>query len=716
MFLQHDIYHVQVDVMTLMLTRRILVHPGFIKNYSSGFLVTSAIQESAFVNNSFGRFRISDTFFKQFSFLNSQSFCTGSVRQEKLCWEGSSQGVLLRKLELELKKHQLDEAWGTFNDLKRLFAFPEHSVVSRFITELSYSSEPYWLKKACDLVFVILKEKSDLLKPDILTKLSLSLARAQMPVPASKMLRLMLEKGNPPPMNMLWLVVLHMVKTEIGTCLASNVLIQICNQFLYLRVERSDSAKLMKPDTTIFNLVLDACVRFKSSFKGQEIMELMSQTGVVADAHSITIIAKIHEMNGQRDELKRFKDYIDQVSLPFVHHYRRYYDSLLSSHFKFDDIDAAAELVLTMNKYRDSFPDKRLRRDSQKPSLVPIGSPNIRSGLKIQIMPELLEKDSVLRVEGKEEFILFRNGKLLISSEALAKFITGYKRHGKISELSKLLLSIQKEYRSLGETILCSDVIDACIHLGWLETAHDILDDMKSAGDPMGSTTYMSLIVAYYNAKMFREAEALVRQMHKAGYINISEEMVVSACLSEVADRSGKSDLAESLIREMKEKEKAIPSMIYELNSSIYYFCKSKMIGDALTIYRRMLEMKMQPTVQTFGYLAYGYSSLEMYRDITILWGDIKRNTEAGILLLSRDLYEFILLNFLRGGYFERVMEVIGYMKQKSMYTDKWMYKSEFLKHHKNLYRSLKASNVRTEAQKKRLEYVQAFRKWAGIY
>ncbi|TXG51251.1 hypothetical protein EZV62_023775 [Acer yangbiense] len=379
----------------------------------------------------------------------------------------------------------------------------------------------------------------------------------------------------------------------------------------------------MKPDTTIFNLVLDACVRFRSSFKGQEIMELMSQTGVIVDARSITIIAKIHEMNGQRDELKRFKDYIDQVSLPYVHHYRQYYDSLLSSHFQFDDIDATAELVLTMNKYRDFFPDKKLRRDSQKPSLAPIGSSNIGSGLKIQIMPQLLEKDSVLKIEG------------------------------------------------------------------WLETAHDISDDMESAGDPLGSTPYMLLIVAYYKAKMFREAEELVRQMQKAGLdINISEEMV---------------------------KEKATP-MIYELNSSIYYFCKSKMIGDALTIYRRMFEMKVQPTVQTFGYLAYGYSSLEMYRDITILWGDIKRNTESGILLLSKDLYEFILLNFRRGGYFERVMEVIGYTKENSLYTDKWMYKSEFLKHHKILYTSLEASNVRTEAHSKRLEYVRAFRKWAGIY
>ncbi|KAK0587191.1 hypothetical protein LWI29_018832 [Acer saccharum] len=100
------------------------------------------------------------------------------------------------------------------------------------------------------------------------------------------------------------------------------------------------------------------------------------------------------------------------------------------------------------------------------------------------------------------------------------------------------------------------------------------------------------------------------------------------------------------------------------------------MSGDALTIYRRMLEMKVKPTVQTFGYLAYGYSSLEMYRDITILWGDIKRNTESGILLLSRDLYEFILLNFLRGGYFERVIEVIGFMKENTQQITSQLWRS----------------------------------------
>ncbi|KAJ0014806.1 hypothetical protein Pint_21210 [Pistacia integerrima] len=175
---------------------------------------------------------------------------------------------------------------------------------------------------------------------------------------------------------------------------------------------------------------------------------------------------------------------------------------------------------------------------------------------------------------------------------------------------------------------------------------------------------------------MSREAEALLKQMKKAGLaVNLSDEMGISST-----------------------------------NPSI-----GKMIDDALKIYRRMQAMNIQPTVQTFAYLAYGYSSLEMYRDITILWGDIKRNMATGNLAVNRDLFEIMLLNFLKGGYFERVMEVINYIKGHNMYIDKWMYKSEFLKHHKNLYKSLKASNARTEAQSKRLEHVKAFRKLVDI-
>ncbi|OAY76893.1 Pentatricopeptide repeat-containing protein [Ananas comosus] len=81
-------------------------------------------------------------------------------------------------------------------------------------------------------------------------------------------------------------------------------------------------------------------------------------------------------------------------------------------------------------------------------------------------------------------------------------------------------------------------------------------------------------------------------------------------------------------------------------------------------------------------------------------------------LAADRDLLDCLLLNFLKGGYFERVMEIISYMSKYNNFFDKWKYKKEYMKFHKNLYRNLRASEAKTEAQSKRLEHVRAFRKW----
>ncbi|XP_022774656.1 pentatricopeptide repeat-containing protein At4g17616 isoform X2 [Durio zibethinus] len=707
--------------MALKLRRKILVNPCFISHNSSRFIVclNSNHDTGLFLSKGFGGFQGSDVI------CRPRFFCPVTCL-ERLSWEGSSHAVLLTKLEIALKDLKLDEAWETFNDFKRLYGFPNHLLVNRLITQLSYSCSPHWLQKACDLVMIVFKDKSFHLQPDILAKLVLSLARAQMPIPSSMILRLMLEKEILPPMNVLRLVFLHMVKTEVGTCIASNLLVQFCDYYIRFCSGKSHCTNLLKPDTMIFNLVLDACVRFASSLTGQQIIELMSQTGVVADAHSINIIAQIHEMNGQRDELKKFKDHIAFLPVPFVSHYQQFYECLLSLHFKFDDIDAAAELVLDMNRSRESHPIEDPGKDYQKPRFVPIGSHNLRNGLKMQIVPALLQKDSAFKAEGKSDLVFCRDKKLLPTNRALSKFINGYKRHGEINELTKFLLSLKRELCSLGGSSLFSDVIDACISLGWMEIAHDILDDMESSGDPLGSSTYVALLTAYYKSNMSREGNVLLKQMRKAGLVvNLSEKIVMSENVPANVSRSSlcinvsssicQPSLSESLFQEICEAEKAISPIIYELNSSIYFFSKAKMMGDALKVYRRMEEMKIQPTEHTFAYLVCGYSSLEMYRDITILWGDMKRTMESRNLSVSSDLYEFLLLNFIQGGYFERVMEVIGYMEKRSIYIDKWMYKIEYLKIHKNLYRSLKAWKARTEAQGKRLEHVQAFKKWAGI-
>lgn len=687
------------------------------------FSLLSACSEKLTFPNFFGNRRVAELWYTK-SLIPFFRCVSTSVHPTKLYWGGSSYDVLLGKLEIALKDHQIDEAWELFSDFRRLYGFPKDNVLLMLVSQLSYTSDCSRLQMACNLVLQIWKEKPVVLQLDALTKLGLGLARSQMPIPASEILRLMLQTKRLPQMELLHLVILHMVKSEVGTYLASNILVQICDCFLRQATGRNDQAKLIKPDTVLFNLVLHACVRFKLSLKGQQLVELMSQTEVVADAHTIVLIARIYDMNGQRDELKYLKPHIDHVLPSLVCHYCQFYDALLSLHFKYDDFDSAANLVLEMCRFGESPSIQKHRRNLQKSSFVPIGSRHLKDGLKIKIMPELLQRDSVLNVEVKPEFINYKNGKLVASNKTLAKLIIELRRLGETSELSKFLLQVQKGLASVGCSNLCSDVVKACICLGWLETAHDILDDVEAVGSAMDSTVYFLLLKAYYKQDMLREADVLKKQMAKVGLsISNTEDMASSTCSSKLADRISlpiiesatyNISLVESLVQEMKESSSI--SRLYKFNSSVYFFCKAKIIDDALQAYKRMQQMGIQPTVQTFANLVFGFSSLQMYRDITILWGDMKRRVQSASLVLSRDLYECLLLCFLQGGYFERVMEIVGHMEERNMYTDKGMYKSEFLMLHKNLYRSLKPSEAKTEAQKKRLEDVRAFKKWVGIY
>ncbi|KAG8386974.1 hypothetical protein BUALT_Bualt03G0204400 [Buddleja alternifolia] len=679
----------------------------------------------AFVHN-VKSFQKSNKYIKPCGNPFHQEFSTFGAIPEELYRKGPSRSILLGNLERALKDHQVDMAWESYKDFKRLYGFPDQLYVSNLITELSYSSDSKSLRRASDLVLSISKEKSVLLRHEAMVKLSLSLARAQIPVPTASVVRLMLEKRSLPPLDVLQMVFLHLVKTQIGTYLASNILEEIGYCFQKLNMHKSAQTELTKPDATIFNIVLDACVRFGSSLKAQQIIELMPQLGVIGDAHTVVIIARVHEMNGMRDELKKFKDYLDMIPVTFLNHYQQYYDSLLSLHFKFNDIGGASTLLLDLCEKFESKKFTRGQREQNKAYVVPIGSDNIKMGLKLQFLPEQLQKDSVYKADSKRELVFLKNGKFVLSNKGLAKLIIGYKRHGRIDELSKLLISIHNMLNSPENSSPCSDVIDACISLGWLETAHDILEDLELEKYCVRKGSYTSLLTAYYNKKMFREADALVRQSRRVSLsINLSDETTLSSDISDSEDKpvldleklnlTCKSDLGDSIVQNMREEDKTVSFMVHEYNSSIYFFTTAKMIGDAIQAYRKMQKMKIQPNVSTFSHLIIGHSSLGMYREITVLWGDIKRSMKNQNTIYNRDLYELLLLNFIRGGYFERVMEVTGFMMENNIFLDKWSYKIEFLKFHRDLYRSLTALDAKDETQSRRIEHVQAFRKLVGI-
>ncbi|PIN10671.1 hypothetical protein CDL12_16737 [Handroanthus impetiginosus] len=484
-----------------------------------------------------------------------QEFSTIGAKPEKFSCKGSSQSILLGNLGRSLKEHQVVEAWETYKDFKRLYGFPDQFLVVNLITQLSYSSDSKCLRRAYDLVLSVSKEKSVLLSPDVMTKLVLSLARAQIPVLAANVLRLMLEKRSLPSVDVLRMVFLHLVKTETGTYLASNILDETCDCFLKLNVKnKSGQNELTKPDVMIFNLVLDACVRFGTSLKGQQIMELMTRVGVIADAHTVMIIARIHEMNGMRDELKKFKDHVDMVSATLIRHYQQFYDCLLSLHFKFNDLDGASALLLDLYRSLEST-IQRDPREQQKSCTVSIGSENIKMGSRLQFLPKKLQRDSVYKTDSKNELLLYKNGKLVLSNKGMAKLIIGFKKSGRINKLSKLLITIQNMLILSENSSSCSDVIDACIYLGWLETAHDILEDLESEKYCIREGSYVSLLNAYHNKKMLRETEGLLRQIKRAGLaINLSDEKSFRS----FEDRRAL-DLANSIIQNMREEDKEVP-------------------------------------------------------------------------------------------------------------------------------------------------------------
>lgn len=637
-------------------------------------------------NVSFHEVKVCDS--RKFGNESLKGICTAGDTLENLCSNVPSRWSLLGKLESDLKEHKLDEAWESYNNFVRVYGFLDQSVVGNLITESSYSSDSKYLRMASHLVLKLSKEKPALIRTEVMTKLVLSLARAQIVVPMARVIRVMLEKKSLPSLDMLQMVFLHLVKTSTGTYLASNILEEICYSF-------KEFNGLTRPNAMIFNLVLASCVRYGASLKGQSIMELMPVVGVAADANTAVIIARMHQVNSMRDELKKFKDFVDMVPLNLVNHYLPFYDSLLSLHFEFNDIDSASTLLLDLNE-----------RD--RPCTVSIGSDNIRMGLKLQFLPQQLQKDFVLKIEHKQELLLHKNGKFILTNKGLAKLIIGYKRVGRINELSRFLISIQDMLNSK------DSVIDACVYLGWLETAHDILEDLVAENYCVQESSYKLLLTAYNDRNMVREAEGLVRQIRKLGLTTNTSDELLSSNVSDPKDKHI-SDLANSISRIMSEDDDAVQFSLHQFNSSIFFFTKAKMIEDARHTYRKMHKSKIHPNASTYFHLICGYSSVGMYREIAHLWGDIKRSMENHNTAYKREVYELLLINFIRGGYFERVMEVIRFMMQNGMFLDKWCYKIEFLKLHRNLYRTLTLADAKDEAQSKRLEYVKAFRRWVGI-
>jgi PPR repeat len=630
--------------------------------------------------------------------------------EEPINWKGPPiRETLINKLRVSIVDKNLEDAWIAFNDYKRLYGFPSKSILNELIVSLSYSSDPQWLNRAYETVVAVYEVKQGLLQPGSLTRLSLSLVRAGVPLHASTVLRIVLEAGTVPSVDILCIFFLHMVKTQVGSVLGVNLFVEICNFYIRQVSLRKKSQKIdsIKPNAILFNLILDSCVKFGYTMKTREVIELISRTGSVADLNTVILISRYCEKIGQRDELKNWKDKLDLISLStqLTHKCQEFYDSLLCLHFKFEDLDAASDLMVDLYQ-RPKFTNSS-NNGTQVLYQMEVGSRNLKFGYTFMV--DILKSDDSFVLSPKNEpgLVLFEKGSLLPSERAIAKLVYGFVRRKKVNKISEFFIKIQKDIK-FKDTDLSYDVINGCIEMGWLDDAHDIIEELELETFPVGIGIYKKLLSAYKNQDRFAEYSSLLKHMK-----NIHGSLAFRECSKR------NSNFVKFLIKEVACQENTVAkALVFEFNNSISFFSAANMMDDALRTYKCMRERNISPSVQTFCHILSGFSSLKMYREMTILWGEMKRNLEYGILSDLKntyDLLECLVVNFLKGGYFERVMEVIDFMSKNGMCCDKWKCRRVFLELHKELYRNVKVSDAMTEAQSKRREHVKAFRNWVGI-
>jgi pentatricopeptide repeat protein len=676
--------------------------------------------------------------------------------------------MLTEELENALDEQRMEDAMKGYEHYKQLEGFPRKSLVNRLISVLAHSGDTKWLEKAYAVVLSIVTEKKQrqLLDREALTQLCLRLASAQMPVPASTVLRTMVDMEEYPSVNLWSTVVTHMVKTYNGACLASEIVIEMCYFFKDGRVDprkRSNQPLLsMKPNTEAFNIALNGSLAFGMTRKAEELLELMTRVGVKADATSIALMAQIYESNGRREELKKLKRHIDESPGMLDHHYQQFYNSLLITHLKFGDLVAASELILDMLERAKAARSSLVAAKSVLATIAK-GSQGHATSMddgkehNCSLMPlnaEKLQAQPLVKVSNHVELVSFENRILIPNHKAYAKLVKGYLEANRVNDLAEFLVKVHREEGPVSiENSISAQVIDACVAMGWLEQAHDIIDEMNAAEIPVGIGVYSSLLKAYCKAQRPMEVATLLKEVRKAGLqldgscydalieshfankdlhgaLDLFKEMreanvssfsnIYQSQINGVAQES-KPNLMARLLDEINDNQQVAVGT-HDWNSVIHFFCKAHLMNDAQKAFKKMTALGYHPNTHTFHSLIHGYStSGGMYQEITMLWADMRNmasafpESGANPLNFDQELLDTVLYNFVRGAYFARALEVISMMEQQKMFIDKFKYRQVYLKYHRNLYKNKKARKAETEVQFTRREHVMAFKKWAGL-
>ncbi|KAJ8749437.1 hypothetical protein K2173_025481 [Erythroxylum novogranatense] len=691
------------------------------------------------------------------------------------------------KLSLEME-NAIDEC--RYNDALKLLeqhmqmeGFPRKSVVNKLLTSFAESLDVRLLDRAFGLVEQAIEEsKHNLLGKEPLIYLSLCLAKSGLPVPASTVLRKLIEMEEYPPVAAWSAILGNMSSTGPGAYLASELILEIGYLFQDGRVDprKKSNAPLiaMRPNTIAVNIALAGCLLFGTTRKAEMLLDMMPRIGVKVNTSLLITMAYIYESNGRREELMKLQRHIDEAPNLSDNQFRQYYNSVIMCHLKFGDLDSASKMVLKMlgkaKEARNSLATASLVFPMDNMSSTVLVSEeslnhrklddvqNDRSNHMISFEEFLMDRKFLkLETEAKElldtflerlqvqvELVTTEHGILLPTEKIYINLIKSFLEAGKIKELTALLIKVEREDSptSNDESALVQ-VINSCISLGWLDQAHDILDEMRLAGVRTCSAVYISLLKAYCTANQPGGIASLLRDARRAGvqldsscYETLIESRVLQQdtrgalqLFKEMKDaqllrgghlefeklvkgcaEGGESGLMSKLLCEIKEGQ-TLDCGVHDWNNVIHFFSKKRLMQDAEKALKKMRSLGHVPNAQTFHSMVTGYAAVGgKYVEVTELWGEMKSLASVTAMKFDQELLDSLLYSFVRGGYFVRANEVVDMMEKEKMFIDKYKYRMLFLKYHRTLYKG-KTPSFQTEAQFKRREAALNFKKWLGL-
>ncbi|XP_062076452.1 pentatricopeptide repeat-containing protein At1g03100, mitochondrial-like [Humulus lupulus] len=692
------------------------------------------------------------------------------------------------EIENALDEHRLEDTWEFYKQHMQIDGFPRKSVVNKLLAAFAESLDVLWLEKAFGMVERIFeKGKQNLLQKETLIYLSISLAKVQLSVPASTILRKLVEMEQFPPVSAWSATLAYMCQTGPGAYLAAELILEIGYLFQDSRIDprKKSNAPLlaMKPNTTAFNIALAGCLLFGTHRKAEQLIDMMPRVGVKLDSDLLIVMAHIYERNGRREELRKLQRYINDAHNLSDVQLRQFYNCLLTCHLKLGDLGSASNMVLEMLRKakvaRSSFAAASIVIDAvgnEGKSSCVLGSRLTSSheesrGLEYDrpIKISLVSYEEYLRdqnfvkldTEAKEvlntmlaklqtqvELLTSERGIIQPTEEILVKLVKAFLEAGKIKDLAEFLIKVEREDSPVSnDDSMIVHVISSCISLGWLDQAHDLLDEMVLAGVSIASSVYSSLLKAYCQANRVGDVAALLRDARRAGIqldsssyqallqykvmqedtqgaLHLFKEMKVAEIsktghqefekLVKGCEEGNEAKLMGKLLHEIKEGQR-VDSGVHDWNNVIHFFSKKRLMQDAEKALKKMRSLGHTPNAQTFHSMVTAYAAIGgNYIEVTELWGEMKSLASATPMKFDQELLDSVLYTFVRGGFFSRANEVVEMMERGKMFVDKYKYRTLFLKYHKTLYRG-KTPKFQTEGQHRKREEALIFKRWVGL-